>query len=110
MNITMTFPGECMPSIKSVVFTSRYDKGTAIYVYFILDNNTTYITFTNLTFSIDGDQVGTFSYNPDGTATYVYDALVYMNTSIPNGDHTFIIHVPHGTIPSLALFDYVQFT
>ena len=34
-------------------------------------------------------------------------ALVYANASIPNGDHTFVIHAQSG---SLTVFDYVQYT
>jgi len=70
----------------------------------------TYTTFTNLTFSIDGVQVGDFSYNPDGSDAYVYNALVYANTSIPNGNHTFVLHVPQGANASLVLFDYIEYT
>jgi hypothetical protein len=92
-----------------VLFTLCYE-GTAIYAYCILDNYITYTTFTNLTFSIDGVQVGDFSYNPDGSDTYVYDVLVYANTSIPNGNHTFGLHVPQGANASLVLFDYIQYT
>lgn len=85
-------------------------QGTAVYAYCILDNNNTYTTFTNLTFSLDGEQVGSFSHGPDGSGSYVYNALVYTNTSVPNGNHTFVIHSPRGSVDSLVLFDYVQYT
>ena len=83
----------------------------AIYAYCILDNHINYGTLTNLTFSIDGVQVGSYSHSPDGSGTYLYNTLVYANTSIPNGDHTFVIHTTgNQTISSLTLFDYVVYT
>jgi hypothetical protein len=85
-------------------------KGTAIYAYCILDNSISYTTFTNLTFSIDGAPVGTFSYIPDGSNTFLYNSLVYANVSIPNGNHTFVLEVPQGANASLALFDYMEYT
>ena len=85
-------------------------KGTAIYAYCIMDNNITYITSTNLTFSIDGAQVGSYSHIPDGSNTYLYNTLVYANASVPNGNHTFVIHSPRGANDSFVLFDYVQYT
>ena len=75
-----------------------------------MDNNSTYITYTNLTFSLDGARVGSFSYNPDGSGSYLYNTLVYANTSVPNGNHTFVIHLPRGSADTFALFDYVQYT
>jgi hypothetical protein len=80
-----------------------------VYAYCILDHNSSYTTVTHLTFSIDGIQVGTFEHTPDGSNTFTYNALVYMNTSIPSGQHTFVIHNPT-TIDSLILFDYVVYT
>lgn len=84
--------------------------GTGIYVYCILDNANTYTTFTNLTFSIDGVQVGTYSHLPDGSGNFIYNQLVYSNATIPNGDHTFVIHSPRGASDSFVSFDYVQYT
>jgi len=80
-----------------------------VYAYCILDNAVSYTTFTNLTFSIDGSLVGSFSHTPDGSGTFLYNTLVYANTSVPNGDHTFIIHSPRGIDASLVLFDYVEY-
>jgi len=86
--------------------------GTAVYAYCILANtySNSYTTFTNLSFSIDGSQVGTFSHIPDGSSSFLYNTLVYSNTSIPNGTHTFVLRAPTGTNNSLVLFDYVQYT
>ncbi|KIM72093.1 hypothetical protein PILCRDRAFT_829994 [Piloderma croceum F 1598] len=81
----------------------------AVYAYCILDNNVSYTTFTNLTFSIDGSLVGSFSHTPDGSGTFLYNQTVYANDSVPNGDHTFIIHSPRGMNASLVLFDYVEY-
>jgi hypothetical protein len=84
-------------------------KGTAIYAYCIIDNHDIpdFATVTNLTFSIDGVQVGSYSHSPDASGTYLYNTLVYANAAVPNGDHTFVIHAQGG---SLTLFDYVQYT
>lgn len=69
-------------------------KGTAIYAYCIIDNSADYDTFTNLTFSIDGVQVGSYSHSPDSpiVTQFLYNTLVYANDSVPNGDHIFVIH------------------
>jgi hypothetical protein len=75
-----------------------------------MSNNKTFTSFTNLTFSIDDTQVGSFSYNPDGSNTYLYNTLVYANASIPNGTHTFVIHSPRGASDAVVLFDYVEYT
>ena len=87
-------------------------KGTAVYVYCILDNDppSAYTTFTNLTFSIDGSQVGSFSYNLTGSGVFLYNMLVYSNSAISDDDHTFVIHSPTGGAAALLLFDYAQYT
>jgi len=85
-------------------------KGTALYAYCILDNAIQYVAFTNLTFFIDGSQVGTFAHVPDGTNIFQYNSLVYSNTSIPDGSHTFAIRTANGVNDSSVLFDYVEYT
>jgi hypothetical protein len=73
-------------------------------------NNLSYSTYTNLSFSIDGALVGTYSYIPDNSGTYLYNTLVYGNASIPNGTHTFVLGSPRGINTALVLFDYVEYT
>jgi hypothetical protein len=83
--------------------------GTAVYAYRILDNNAAYTALTQLTFSLDGVQVGKFEHTPDGSGSFVYNTLVYANPSISNGQHTFAIDVSTSS-DSLILFDYVVYS
>jgi hypothetical protein len=85
-------------------------KGTAVYAYCILSNHVSFDSFTHLVFSVDGERVGSFLHNPDRSATFLYDQLVYANSSLTNTDHVFVIHVPSGQTPTLTLFDYVRYT
>jgi hypothetical protein len=86
--------------------------GMAVYAYCILTNpnNDSWAQLTNLTFSIDGAQVGSYFYQSDRTDLYTYDQLVYSNSAVPNGTHTFGIHIPRGVNDSVILFDRVVYT
>jgi hypothetical protein len=86
--------------------------GTAVYAYCILinANNDSWPLLTNLTFSIDGAQVGSYFHLSERTDLYTYDQLVYSNSAIPNGTHDFGIHIPRGVNNSAILFDRVVYT
>ncbi|EAU85029.1 hypothetical protein CC1G_04125 [Coprinopsis cinerea okayama7 len=83
------------PRFASVKFT-----GTAIYVYCVLARTISGPTgFSDMTFFIDA-QPG-----------YDYDVLVYHNTSLPPGEHEFILQ--NGNIDgpkALTLFDRIVYT
>ena len=46
----------------------------------------------------------------ESSVSYLYNILVYSNTSLSNANHTFVIHAPRNSIDSVILFDYVQYT
>ena len=86
--------------------------GTGIYVYCIVahtesspDGN------SDMTFFIDGEAVGSFQLPPTGEAVYDYNILVYANSSITSGVHTFALQNGRaGGAKSLVLLDYIVYT
>ena len=85
--------------------------GTAVYVYYILPNTLPgqigYRISTNLSFSMDGETVGRFSHISDSSITFLYNQLVYSNTSLSNATHSLVI-IPD--LGSLLIFDYLIYT
>ncbi|KAI0673167.1 hypothetical protein C8Q78DRAFT_704138 [Trametes maxima] len=103
----MTYSGAGWPDqVVAINFT-----GSAVYVYNILVNTAIADTdtFTNLTFYIDGEGVGAFSHEPDGTSLAIYNVPVYTNSSMPYGPHSLRM-VSTGIKAALALFDYLVYT
>lgn len=87
--------------------------GTAIYMYNILVNSLGAVRYpTHLEFYIDGDSVGTFAHEPDGTATIIYNALVYKNTTLSNTQHSLLAVMAGSANSSMSffLFDYAIYT
>lgn len=86
--------------------------GTAIYVFFILPN---FLKGLNLAsavlcdFFIDGVHVGSFTHQSDGSGAFTYNALVYNNTSVQNGDHVLLIETT-GSEPAIIIFDHAIYT
>ena len=85
--------------------------GSAVYAYNVIANQIPFVTtLTNLTFQINGDLVGTYMHIPENTTnTFEYDVLVYANTSLPYGQHTFVMSAG-GSNDSLILFDRIVYT
>ncbi|EIW63880.1 uncharacterized protein TRAVEDRAFT_103451, partial [Trametes versicolor FP-101664 SS1] len=85
--------------------------GQAVYVYSIIANTIANVTtLTSLVFTLDGEVVGHFKHGPDSLGpVLVYNIPVYVNSSIPYGDHTLKISTEAGTT-SLLLFDYITYT
>ena len=84
--------------------------GTAIYVYNILVNQDPgTITFTNMTFHLNGSLVGQFMHTPERVIEVLYGVLVYANNSLENETHLMEIRAG-GTDISLILFDYAEYT
>ncbi|KAI0722307.1 hypothetical protein C8T65DRAFT_564905, partial [Cerioporus squamosus] len=84
--------------------------GTAVYVYNILANNVLpTITFTNISFYLDGRYVGQFIHAPDDSSTMQYNALVYHDPGLANAPHTLLMSASGADI-SLILFDYLVYT
>ncbi|KDQ64448.1 hypothetical protein JAAARDRAFT_28078 [Jaapia argillacea MUCL 33604] len=94
--------------VESTVVTVSF-RGTAVYAYCVLANTISYSnTPTNLNFRLNNTIVGTFVHTPDASTTFIYNVPVYVNTSIPNGLHTFEIEATGNT--SLVMFDYLTYT
>ncbi|OSD05809.1 hypothetical protein PYCCODRAFT_1361583, partial [Trametes coccinea BRFM310] len=91
--------------------TVRFE-GVAVYVFCIVTRSSTSPDGnSDMTFSIDGQEVGRFVQPPDGDTTYDYNVPVYVNTSLPPGPHQLVIlnGQPNGN-KSLILLDYVVYT
>ncbi|KAI0697161.1 hypothetical protein BC835DRAFT_1270856 [Cytidiella melzeri] len=89
--------------------------GTAIYVFFTVPdllNSPGLVPFTtNLTFTLDGEMVGQYSHQPEGTTDYLYNVPCYTNDSLSPGSHFLDVSVePYNGSPSFALFDYLIYT
>lgn len=62
-------------------------------------------------FFVDGQKAGTFQHNPSGDGSFVYNALLYANTTLSDGQHTIQVqNGQSGDLSSLILFDYLVFT
>ncbi|PIL24993.1 hypothetical protein GSI_12880 [Ganoderma sinense ZZ0214-1] len=84
--------------------------GSAVYVFNIVPNNLPgTVTFANISFTIDGENVGSFTHTPDNSSDILYNHLVYSNTILQDGLHTLIMSAG-GDAQSLILFDYLLYT
>ena len=71
----------------------------------------THSGFTDLRFEIDSEFVGTFVHNPSSSETFTYNALVYANQSLPDGNHTLTIQNGQvGDLMSTVLLDYLVYS
>ncbi|OSD00906.1 hypothetical protein PYCCODRAFT_649257 [Trametes coccinea BRFM310] len=99
-------PGDPEPRVITAQFT-----GTAVYVYNVLANTVLYTTtFTSITFTLDGENVGQFVHVPTESTDFQYDVPVFASDNLPNGDHTIVIEANGATNSSLVLFDYIVYT
>lgn len=87
------------------------DLGTAVYVVCILtgsaaspDGN------TDMTFMLDGKDVGSFEKAPDGDATYHFNQTVFSATGLSNSSHTLQVQSGHAGQKALILLDAVVYT
>ncbi|KAH9914660.1 uncharacterized protein BXZ73DRAFT_54860, partial [Epithele typhae] len=84
--------------------------GTAVYVFNVLANTVQYTTtFTTLTFTLDGTEVGDFTHNPSTSTDFQYGVLTFSKTGLANEPHTLVI-TSGGDASSLVLFDYMVYT
>lgn len=86
--------------------------GTAIYVYGILCHiiDPSFITTTDVSFSIDDQPSVGFSHAPDGEGSYTYHELLFSIESLTNAQHTLVIQNGRGNTSSLLLLDYLVYT
>ncbi|KAJ3557687.1 hypothetical protein NM688_g1338 [Phlebia brevispora] len=83
--------------------------GSAIYAFGILSLSSN--KPADLTFYIDNHLAGSFEFFPPGNNGYNYSVLLYANSSIPQGTHTFTVQNGHsGGNTSLVLLDYLVYT
>ncbi|KAI0751044.1 hypothetical protein C8Q80DRAFT_1099664 [Daedaleopsis nitida] len=89
-------------------------EGNSIIVYCIISEvDRVEIAVANMTFELDGDIVGTFFHDPDGSMDGAgnyrtkYEVAVYQNTSAPQGSHTLRVS---SVGYSRMLFDYAEYT
>ncbi|KAI0756229.1 hypothetical protein C8Q80DRAFT_15800 [Daedaleopsis nitida] len=99
-------PGDAESRMITAQFT-----GTAVYVYCIVANKVPGAdTLTNLTFSIDGQQVGSYTHVPTDSTAFSYQVPVYVNRDLPNKAHTIVIQSVGDAKASLVLFDNIVYT
>lgn len=70
------------------------------------------ITTMNHSYFLDGNLVGTrVETQKSDQPTYTYNFLLYGNSSIPNGEHTFLLqNSGKGSVDSLTILDYAIYT
>ncbi|KAH6912766.1 hypothetical protein BKA70DRAFT_1059680, partial [Coprinopsis sp. MPI-PUGE-AT-0042] len=108
---TRNSQNEALNNIPTVA--TAHFSGTGIYVYCALarPDDAGFTTRSDMTFYIDGKEVGTFKQEPPGGDGFDYDALVYKNTELPPGDHEFILQNGRADAPaSLVLLDRIVYT
>ncbi|KAJ3556410.1 hypothetical protein NM688_g2044 [Phlebia brevispora] len=86
--------------------------GYALYVYGIVSQSTISPNSTaDISFYIDGELSGVFTYTPPGESSYLYNVCLYANDSLSAGSHSFMLqNGVAGGITSLVLFDYIIYT
>ncbi|PBK81535.1 hypothetical protein ARMGADRAFT_776181 [Armillaria gallica] len=99
------------PSVENMTAQLRFH-GSAIYVYLIVSNypkSTGFVSDVICDFRMDGEVVGSYSHDTDGTYQFEYDFLAYSNTSLSDEDHALVMEAT-GTEPSYLIFDYAVYT
>ncbi|TBU46568.1 hypothetical protein BD309DRAFT_840655, partial [Dichomitus squalens] len=87
-------------------------EGVAVYVFCVVTHSfTSPVGNSDMSFFLDGNLVGTFQQPPNGNATYEYNVPVYVNESLPPGQHTIVVvNGELGGNTSLTLLDYIVYT
>ena len=84
--------------------------GSALYVFGILEQTQD----ANYIFFIDGEQVGVYSRAADNSVDildpFLYNQVLYSNSLVPSGLHTFRLQNGQLGSNSFILFDYVIYT
>ncbi|KAH8086597.1 hypothetical protein BXZ70DRAFT_956127 [Cristinia sonorae] len=96
-----------------LLFASFQFEGSALYVYCILaPDEPRLLSASDMTFFIDDEQVGTFVQIPTQVTQYTRDVLVYSNTTLPYGKHTFMLQNGHkdSKVGTLTMLDYLVYT
>ncbi|KAH9842375.1 uncharacterized protein C8Q71DRAFT_698456 [Rhodofomes roseus] len=88
--------------------------GSAISVYCILVNSASspdIVTFTNVTFELDGASAGTYNHTADPAANqFEYNVTVFSREELSNETHTLVMNTVQGSSSSVLLFDWAMYT
>ena len=69
------------------------------------------VTFTNVSFTMDGVAAGTFVHAPDPEKVSPdYNVTIYSETGLQNAEHTLVITMMQDLNPSVLLFDWAMYT
>ncbi|KAH6912767.1 hypothetical protein BKA70DRAFT_1559236 [Coprinopsis sp. MPI-PUGE-AT-0042] len=104
-------PNDALKNVPRVA-TARFN-GTGIYVYCALarSDDPGFATRSDMTFYIDGQEMGTFRQGPLRGDGFDYDALVYENTALAPRDHEFVLQNGRPDAQdSLVLLDRIVYT
>ena len=101
--------GTYRPGLEPLTITVTFT-GVAVYVYNIVVNNLSpTITFTNISFYLDGEYVRQYIHAADDSSTVQCNTLVFEDSNLSNTQHTLLMTAA-GTDISLILFDYLIYT
>lgn len=86
--------------------------GVAVYVFCAIDHSSNDPDGnSDMTFFIDGEEVGTFELAPTGQNNFSYHFPVFASDPLPSGPHTLTMENGHlGGSQALALLDYFIYT
>lgn len=66
---------------------------------------------TNLIFTLDGSQVGTYTHSPSGDSDFLYKQQLFSKSDLSNSAHTLVVSASATSGESSAvLFDYFMYT
>ncbi|KAI8981344.1 hypothetical protein BD414DRAFT_376769, partial [Trametes punicea] len=98
------------PQVSGPMSISFSFTGTRVQVFNILPGAVpAWTTHTDLTFNVDGSNVGSFSSDPQGDSGFLYDQPVFSSADLENTNHTLTIQTTSG-VASIVLFDYLVYT
>ncbi|EPT00073.1 hypothetical protein FOMPIDRAFT_1123279 [Fomitopsis schrenkii] len=116
---TKTFNGTWHHTMSSAPSTAGHQvtigfTGIAISVYGVMANPPSQngsVLFTNATFELDGEFVGTYSHFPNSNADqFEYNVTIFSVSGLSNTNHTLVVTDAQGSELSLLLFDYAKYT
>ncbi|KAI5117137.1 hypothetical protein M0805_008256 [Coniferiporia weirii] len=103
---TTANPGADFPTVE-ISFT-----GTAVYAFFITGNDIpgATVSLSNLTFTLDGNEAGTFLHVPTSSTDFEFNVPGFSQTGLENSRHKLIISDVGTPNASLILFDFLVYT
>ncbi|EJD01916.1 uncharacterized protein FOMMEDRAFT_147086 [Fomitiporia mediterranea MF3/22] len=86
--------------------------GYAVSAYFILANNmpAPIVTTTTMSFSIDGNNVGSFDHEPGATSDLQYNVLGFTKDGLSDSPHRLLITSEAAGKQSLVIFDRIVYS